>query len=181
MLIGLTGKSCSGKNIVSKYFSRKGFEVWDLDREAEKIRKEKRSEVLAVFGTTDSKKLASIVFSDSEKLKKLEQIIYPQLVSKIKEFKYDLVINGATLKHAGLDSLCSLIIYVDVSYETRLKRACERDGISEAEFSLRDAAQSDVDFRKVKYDCPVYPVDNEKDCTAQLDEIFSKLIYTSKP
>ncbi len=181
MLIGLTGKSCSGKNIVSKYFSRKGFEVWDLDREAEKIRKEKRSEIMAAFGTTDSKKIASIVFSDSEKLKKLEQIIYPQLIFKIKEFKYDLVINGATLKHAGLDSLCTLIIYVDASYETRLKRARERDGITEEEFSLRESAQRDVDFREVKYDCPVYPVDNEKDCSSQLDEIFNELIYTSKP
>ncbi len=171
MIIGITGKSCSGKNFVSRYFSRKGFEVWDLDREAEKIRKEKRTEVMAAFGTTDSKELSAIVFSDSEKLKQLEAIIYPELVKKIRNYKYDLVINGATLKRAGLDNLCSFIIYVDVPDEIRLKRAQKRDGISESEFNARNASQNDVDYRTVKYNCTVYPVNNENDCTPYLDAI----------
>lgn len=181
MLIGLTGKSCSGKNYVSDYFSRKGFEVWDLDREAAKIRKQKHKEITAAFGTTDSAKLRTIVFSDSEKLETLQNIIYPALIQKIKNCKYDLVINGATLKRADLDLLCSFIIYVDAPYEIRLKRAVKRDGITEAEFAKRENAQDDVDYRKVRYACPVYPIDTTEDWNAQIDDIFNNLMYTAKP
>lgn len=179
MIIGITGKSCSGKNYISQYLTRKGFEVWDLDRVAEKIRKEKRSEVLSVFGTVDKKEIAKIVFSDSSKLKELENIIYPELIKKIKTFKYDLAINGATIKRAGLDELCSFIIYVDASYETRLKRAIERDKITEAEFAKREAAQSDTDFRTNDYKCKVFYLNTETDCTAQLNAIFTQMTQNS--
>lgn len=175
MIIGITGKSCAGKNVVSQHLSRRGFEVWDLDREAEKIRKEKRREVMNVFGTTDKAELAKIVFSDPAKLKELENIIYPELVKKIKACKYDLVINGATLKRANLDELCSFIIYVDASYETRLKRAIERDKVTEAEFAKRDAAQNDTDFRINAYSCKVVYLSTEKDFTGNLNEILTQM------
>lgn len=160
MIIGITGKSCSGKNYIAKDFARKGFEVWDLDKEAQKIRREKRTQVMAAFGTTDSQELRAIVFSDPVKRKQLEDIIYPELIEKIKAYKYDLVINGATLKRAGLDKICSKIIYVDCPYEERLRRAKKRDAISEEEFAKREASQDDIDYKKNAYCCPVEVIEN---------------------
>lgn len=174
MIIGLAGKSCSGKNYVGTLLSHKGFQVMDLDVECAKIRRECRDDLLSVFGTYDSGELASIVFSDPEKLKQLEQIIYPRLKEVILECKYDLVINGATLHRSGLDEICSYIIYIDAPYDVRLKRALNRDKISEKDFRKRDSSQNDIDYRSVNYRCPVYVIDNTDGIKEQdLDRILT--------
>ena len=49
---------------------------------------------------------------------------------------------------------------MDAPYEVRLKRAKERDGVSEEAFALREKSQEDVDFRTVDYGIPVYTVSN---------------------
>lgn len=176
MIIGLTGKSCSGKNYIGTLLNRKGFEVWDLDREAEKIRKEQSDKIYKLFNTNDKKKIANIVFADSNKLKQLEDIIYPVLTEKILNAKNDIVINGATLYRSALDKLCSFIIYVDAPFETRFERAYLRDHISKEDFQKREDSQNDVDYRIVNYRCPVFVVDNsKKDVTEDLDRILSGL------
>lgn len=178
MLIGVTGKSCSGKNHVCRTLSSKGFEVWDLDREAEKIRKEQSSEILEKFGTTDKAELAAIVFSNPEKRQELENIIYPRLIQKIKDYKYDLVINGATLYRSKLDELCSFIIYVDASFETRLDRAKKRDNVTEEAFAKRDSAGSDIDYRDVDYRCNVYVLNNESAKESAIIEGLDKIFQS---
>ena len=144
MVIGLTGKICSGKNHIGRLLSSRGFEVWDLDREAEKIRRAKRTDIFNTFGTTDSGELAQKVFNNPGALKQLEDIIYPELKEKIKAYPFDLVINGALLNRAGFDSLCSFIIFVDAPYEIRKDRALNQRHLSEEEFERRNTAQEDV-------------------------------------
>lgn len=178
MLIGVTGKSCSGKNHICRKLASKGFEVWDLDREAEKIRKEKSDLVMAAFGTTDTIELRAIVFNNPQKRTELENIIYPVLTEKIKNFKYDLVINGATLHRSGLDGLCDFIIYVDASYEIRLERAKKRDSIDEIAFEAREKSQDDVDFRMVKYQCPVYILDNGGSKDSVISQDLDKILQS---
>ncbi len=167
MIVGLTGKSCSGKNYVAKSLKALGFTVWDLDREAAKIRNSMKDEVLKQLGTYDARELRELVFQNPEKLHVLEKIIYPVLQKKILCYRYDLVINGATLHRSGFDTLCKFVIYVDAPYEERLKRAKKRDRITEKEFALREASQQDIDFRAVKYRCPVHVLDNTSGFTPE--------------
>ena len=176
MIIGLTGKSCSGKNYVGILLKRKGFEVLDLDREASAIRKEKSEEVGRALGTTDARIIRDLVFEDPAKLKALEDIIYPVLVDRIKALKKDVIINGATIYRAGLDKICSFVIYVDAPYNERLERAKNRDRITEEQFLKREQSQKDVDYRSVEYRCPVHVLLNSKnDVTRDLDKILSAL------
>lgn len=176
MIIGLTGKSCSGKNFVGHLLERKGFKVMDLDRECAQLRKEHKDEILRIFGTYDSGELSKIVFSSPEKMHLLEQILYPRLKERILKCNYDLVINGATLYRSGFDSLCRFIIYVDAPFKVRLLRAISRDNITEEEFKKREALQADIDTHSVSYRCPVYVLDNT-DCVREqdLDKILTDL------
>lgn len=160
MIIGLTGKSCSGKNVVEQMLSRRGFTVMDLDKECAAIRRRCQTLIMQTFNTQDPKEIAQIVFSDPQKRKQLEDILYPRLKEQILSSKYDLVINGATLYRSGFDSLCSYIIYVDAPYEVRCKRALKRDKISQEAFANREQAQADIDYRTVQYRCPVFVLDN---------------------
>ncbi|MCR5760762.1 MAG: dephospho-CoA kinase [Sphaerochaetaceae bacterium] len=160
-IIGISGKSCSGKNVVGSYLEKKGFEVWDLDRKAEEIREEKKDLIIKAFGTDDKNKIRSMVFSDKNKLKKLENIIYPELEKRIREHKGTLVINGATIRRAGMDRLCNFLIFTDSSYKTRLERAVERDKITEAVFKAREESQTDINPSENKYLCPVFVFNTE--------------------
>ncbi len=166
MVIGLTGKICSGKNFIGRLLQARGFEVWDLDREAEKIRKAKRTEIFNAFGTTDSEELAQKVFNNPKALKQLEDLIYPDLKEKIKAYPFDLVINGALLNRAGFDSLCSFIIFVDAPYQTRKERALKQRHLSEQEFERRNNSQSDVNPES--YCCPVHLLENSEETDSEL-------------
>ena len=177
MLVGLTGKICCGKNYIGRLLTLRGFEVWDLDRVAEKTRNSMRTEVMALFGTTDSRELASIVFSNPEKLAALENLIYPQLKRQIEEYPFDLVINGALLRRSGFDSMCDFAIYVDAPEEERRRRAQAYRDLTDEEFERRDKAQTDSDPAVSKYACPVVVMENygktDAALIADLDRIFS--------
>ena len=167
MIIGLVGKSCSGKNVVGDLLEKKGILVWDLDKMCHDGLEENAEAVVKAFGSTSRKEVGKIVFSDPSKRAELEAILYPYLERKILAWKDSnpgkvLVINGALLYRAGFHRLCDAIIYVDASYEIRLSRAKERDNISEEAFLLREKSQADVDYRDVDYEVPVHVISNDE-------------------
>ena len=117
-------------------------------------------------------------FSDPERRKALENILYPWLRKKVEEWiegnpEGILVLNGALLYRAGFCELCSCVIYVDASYETRLRRAIERDNLDEKTFMLREKSQQDVDFRDVAYPVTLYIVSNNDSNSGEVNrQIF---------
>ena len=175
MIIGLTGKICSGKNYIAELLARRGFEVWDLDRKASEIRNRKSKEIKALFGTADKKAVSDLVFSDVQKLGALENLIYPDLRKKIQAFPFDLVINGALLNRGGFDKLCSFIIYVDAPEQERQRRAANRNFPDSEDFLRRNALQADV--VPSAYSCPVFVLQNfnktQEELIADLDRILS--------
>ena len=194
MVIGLTGKSCSGKNYVGRVLEGIGLEVWDTDRMCHDGLNENIRAIVSEFGEgvvqgaeVSRPALGKIVFSDPERRKALENILYPWLREKVEEWikrspEGILVLNGALLYRAGLCELCNCVIYVDASYETRLRRAIERDGLDEKTFMLREQSQQDVDFRDVTYPVTLYIVSNNDsnsgEVNRQIFDICDKLGIT---
>ena len=194
MVIGLTGKSCSGKNYVGRVLEGIGLEVWDTDRMCHDGLNENIRAIVSEFGEgvvqgaeVSRPALGTIVFSDPERRKALENILYPWLREKVEEWikrnpEGILVLNGALLYRAGLCELCNCVIYVDASYETRLRRAIERDGLDEKAFMLREQSQQDVDFRDVTYPVTLYIVSNNGsnsgEVNRQIFDICDKLGIT---
>ena len=195
MIIGLTGKSCSGKNYVGELLKARGLEVWDTDIMCHNGLNENIRAIVSEFGKevlierdgrteVSRPALGKIVFSDPDKRRVLEGILYPWLRNLVLEWKAEnpegnLVLNGALLYRAGFCDLCSCIIYVDASYEIRLKRALERDKLDEKTFLLREKTQTDVDFRDVDYGLPLYIVANNgsifEEVNRQVIDICDKL------
>ena len=177
MVIGLVGKSCSGKNTVGEILRRKGLEVWDLDVMAHDGLEANADAIASLFGSkavrrengnviVDRKVISDVVFSDSTMRTKLEGILYPWLKEKVLKWvdenpKGVLFINGALLFRSGFNRLCDGVIYVDADFETRLRRAIIRDGITEEDFRRREASQEDVDYRVVDYGVPLYVISSE--------------------
>lgn len=197
MLIGLTGKSCSGKNYAGLYLKEKGFEVWDLDLIGHDGLDLNIDKVISIFGENvvyhcngtvkvDRKALGKVVFENPSMRTKLEGILYPWMEQLILDWELShpgeyLVINGALLFRSGIDAKCKAVIYVDAPYEDRLKRALARDGVSVEDFEKREASQTDVDYRSVKYRAPLFIVQNNngterKQVNRQIDNICDNIV-----
>ena len=185
MVIGLTGKSCSGKNYVGQVLEGIGLEVWDTDKMCHYGLNENIRAIVSEFGEgvvqgekVSRPALGNVVFADPERRKALENILYPWLRKKVEEWIEGnpdgiLVLNGALLYRAGFCDLCECVIYVDASYETRLRRAMERDGLDEKAFMLREMSQQDVDFRDVTYPVTLYIVSNNESNSVEVNrQIF---------
>ena len=157
MIIGLTGKSCSGKDYVSRMFGD-DFVVIDEDTLGHVALDSNKEKLVAAFGESiitdgrvDRKKLGPIVFSDKAKLEKLNSISHPWMVSetlrlcRIAESEGKIaVINAAILEKMGFVPYCNEVVLVSSPYSERLKRALLRDKITPEAFEKRDENQKDI-------------------------------------
>jgi dephospho-CoA kinase len=175
MVIGVTGKYCSGKNAAVQIIETQGFVQIDLDKLGHEALEKQKKSVIEIFGpsiqkdddTIDRKKLGEIVFSDNKMLNKLEQILHPFMVQKTKDIiankkngKY--VINAAILFKLGLDKLCDLVIWIDAPLITRFLRSIKRDQLNFISIFKRIFAQSKLSLKYLSKNVDIYKVENHK-------------------
>ncbi len=162
--VGLTGQTGAGKTAVSEVFLKKGFLCVNADLTARKVQSANTPcfrDIVSCFGENivgdngeiDRRKLASIVFSDKDKLKQLEKICYPYISFDIlKQFRTlsektnFILLDAPTLFESGTDCFCDVIVGVTADEETRLKRIMKRDNISEENALMRIRSQKSEDF-----------------------------------
>jgi len=141
-IIGLTGGIGSGKTTIANHFLAAGIPVYIADDEARKIMQSEEiiAKIKEVFGTSifekdilNREKLAAIVFSNPEKLEKLNSIIHPAVkkhfenwVLNHKNFPF-VIYEAAILFESGSYKNCDLIITVTAPIESRIQRVIQRD------------------------------------------------------
>lgn len=168
MIIGLTGNIGSGKSSVRKMLEHKGALGIDADRIAkDALKKESPAfpQVIERFGKgiidssgeIDRKKLASIVFNDPEKLKRLEEISHPLVSSACKKIIAHsplpiIVIEAIKLLKSDLAPLCQSIWVVDTEKRAVYQRLKQSRGMSRAEVDVRLAQQSPISEKKKRAD-----------------------------
>ena len=167
MIIGLTGQSGAGKSTVSRKLSlQEGFAVIDCDSIAKEVTsdgslcneqiKKHFPEAVSDELVLDRSKMAGIVFSDKEKLREYESIIYPFITQRVNDLisLYSLngyqaiILDAPTLFEAGMENICDLIIGVTADIDIRKTRIRQRDNISDEMIDKRFSSQRDDDFFK---------------------------------
>ncbi|MEE0514332.1 MAG: dephospho-CoA kinase [Emergencia sp.] len=197
-IIGLTGGIGAGKSTVTEILIKEGYPVIDADRISRKIT-EKGSPVLekiaGVFGNDmilpggelDRKKLASLVFSDSEKRLRLEEITTKEVVRIISE-KLDrmksrgqtgpVFVDAPLLFESGADRLTDLVWTVDADISVRVERVCARDGATPQE--VRDRIDAQMSSRR-RAERSAEVIDNSKgkeELCRQVKELLKKYAET---
>ncbi len=189
-IIGLTGGIGSGKTTLANYLKSLGIPVYIADEEAKKLFLDPiiLQKIKTAFGETifennllSKDRLAKIVFKDTQKLKKLNDIIHPAVKSHfeiwLKQFedKPLIVKEAAILFESGSYKDCDVIITVIASLKTRIERVIQRDQISEDTVLSRINNQWTDEMRIAKSD---YIIENNDLSIAkrQLDEILKKMM-----
>ena len=182
-IFGITGGSGTGKSTVSDIFRKLGVTVIDADKSAREVvgKGSKCLDELCAFfgnsillsdGTLDRKKLGSIVFSDGEKLKTLNEITHKYIRADIEEklssCKTPLAaIDGAVIIGSNIEDLCEFIVSVIAKERTRTERIMLRDSISEQDAQRRIGAQPDDEFYEKHAE---YVIHNDGDFEALKNE-----------
>ncbi|MCH5219805.1 MAG: dephospho-CoA kinase [Muribaculaceae bacterium] len=155
-LICISGGIGSGKSVVARIVASMGYAVYDTDLQAKRIMDEsvemhrKLSECfghnIVRDGNIDRRALADIVFSDDDKLKKLNSIVHSAVIEDITKWRESLsdeiaFVETAILYQSGLDRLVDIVWEVTAPSEIRIERVMKRNSCSRAEVESRISAQ----------------------------------------
>jgi dephospho-CoA kinase len=194
-IIGILGGICSGKSTVAAEFAKLGCKVIDADKIAHELldRKDIRERVVGLFGRAilnsekkvDNKKLADIVFSDTDKLSSLNGIIHPFVLERVEKLikQYEgedqvkaIVLDMPLLAEVGWDKRCDKLIFVDCKRELRINRAKKKGFFDENQLKIREKFQISLDNKVAITD---NTIDNNSGFSAlakQIADIFSCII-----
>jgi dephospho-CoA kinase len=194
-IIGLTGGIGAGKSLVADIMRELGAAVVDSDRLAHQelsdrevvatLREWWGESVTRADGEIDRKAVAAIVFADSEELKRLEGLLYPRIDrrrrSLVEGFERDgevraIVYDAPKLFEAGLDRKCDCIVFVDATWDVRVRRAARSRGWDEAELQKREKMQDPLEPKKAIAD---YVVANQFDVEtlrSAVEQVFSSVL-----
>ena len=141
-VIGLTGGIACGKSAVSNIFASFGVTIIDADVVSRFVMQdggECAREVIRAFplcangSSIDRRKLREIVFSDKEKLAKLNSITHPriknEIVRRINEVDGLVLLVVPLLFETGYDKECDMVISVIADVDNRINRLVLRDNI----------------------------------------------------
>lgn len=166
--VGLTGGIGSGKSVVAEIFQRLGIPVYHADAEARKQYDNPAvlDDVVRVFGMQilgdngiiSRAALASLVFGDPEKLKKLNSIIHPRVEADFRSWLEEIddapyiIHEAAILFESGFDRFFDKTITVVAPPELCIVRVMRRDDVTREQVEMRLKFQWDQELKASKSD-----------------------------
>lgn len=176
-LIAITGGIGSGKSAVCRCLSTWGLPIYDCDSQAKRLMddspeihrllREKISPGTVVNGVIDRRRLADIVFSDPDSLKRLNTIVHGVVIEDIRHWRDKnesghhplLFIETAILLESNLHKEVDEVWLVEAPVGTRLRRACQRDSSTEKAILSRMRRQRPVTAGDLSV--PMRVIDND--------------------
>ena len=194
--VGLTGGIGSGKSMVCRIFAILGAYVYQADDAAKRLYdtdEKLKSEMKSVFGNDiydgellDRKKLAGIVFSDTEALHLVNSLAHPAVERDFERTLATLslgvpylVFEAAILFESGMYRHFDKTISVIAPEELRIKRVMERGGIARDEIIRRMNVQW-TDEKRIKLSDMIIVNDEKHPVLPRLLEIHEVLTGKAK-
>ena len=191
MVIGITGGIATGKSTVTGMIRRRGFTVIDADviarqvvepgeRAWRKIIETFGEEILFNDGSINRKKLGQIVFHDGKWRKKLNEIVHPEVRSRMAEEteaafrkgERTVFLDIPLLFESGMERLVDKVLVVYADEGTQLLRLMERDGLREEEALARIRSQLPIEEKKKKADAVIDNRFSPDETERQLEKIL---------
>ena len=165
MILGITGKTGTGKHTAAKFFEQKGWKVFDVDKIAHRLYRPYQRiwrEVVDRFGediltkddVVDRQKLKAIVFAKGSEaqqaLKDLNSIVHPELKRYLKDEIYyqkkrkaNVVVVAALWEELGMFELCDKVMLIKAGEPVAYERVRKRDGTNQDMFEMTTQNQKE--------------------------------------
>ena len=166
--IGLTGNIASGKSLVEDFLLEMDVPVVDADKIVHDLYSEKSfaDKISALFegedifenGKLSRAKIGKIVFNDKNKMKKLEEILHPEVINRINIFfeenkDRDIAVASVPLLfEENLEKLFDCIVTVFVDNVNQINRLIKRNNLTKDEAMSRINSQMSIDEKAKKSD-----------------------------
>ena len=195
-VIGITGPSGAGKTTLTSIL-KENYNTYSIDADevARKLSSDNKTEyfkeMVKLFGkevvntdkSLDRKKIASIIYNNQEKRRKLNKLTFYYVVNNInkqieKETTNDyqfIAIDVPLLYEAKMEKICDIVIAVVAEDEEKILRICKRDNISKEIAKKRLEIQNNNEFFVKKADFVIHNDGSIENLEKSLKEIIEKL------
>ena len=195
-VIGITGPSGAGKTTLTSIL-KENYNTYSIDADevARKLSSDNKTEyfkeMVKLFGkevvntdkSLDRRKIASIIYNNQEKRRKLNKLTFYYVVNNINEQiekeknnKYQFIaIDVPLLYEAKMEKICDIVIAVVAEDEEKILRICTRDNISKEIAKKRLEIQNNNEFFVKKADFVIHNDGSIENLEKSLKEIIEKL------
>lgn len=195
VIVGLTGGIATGKSSISERLAAKGFLVIDADliaREVVAPGTDGLREIIAAFGRDyltengglNRDRLGELVFSDSIKRNRLNQIVHPRVRAEMWRRARDYVredpariaiLDVPLLIEGGTHGLVDVTVVIYAPVPIQRMRLMKRNSLSFEAADRRIAAQMDIESKLQVSDIAVYNIGPENDLDRLADALAAEL------
>ncbi|HEY7750948.1 MAG TPA: dephospho-CoA kinase [Ignavibacteriaceae bacterium] len=176
--VGITGNIGSGKSTFCDYLIQKGYPLINADelsKEILSIDLAVRSRIIKEFGeqaflknSVNTKYLAEKVFSNKQKLLKINSILHPIVLKKTDQLceqyfssnKNIVFIEAALIYEVKIEKQFDIITVIASDFEIRKQRIIKSGKFSAEQFEKRNSSQVDQDTKIKKADFVFYNNDS---------------------
>ncbi len=187
-IVGLTGYYSSGKSTVAKLFEARNYLLIEVDELGHQGLVDKSTEIIQSFGEKiltqkgliDRKKLGTLVFNNRECLRRLEQILHPQMIQQVRDIiqktSYKKVlINAAILIEMKLHLLCAKVIVINADINDLIQWGMARDGLVADQVKQRLKNQLPMNSRTQHADFIIENKGNLKELKEKVNRLINSL------
>ena len=192
-LIGITGKTGSGKSTIGKLLSDKlnckyididkiGHEATSDSSISEKILKEFGYDILDKNKNIDRRKLGNIVFSNKDKMEILTNLTWNYMQDKLDNILSEnedyYILDWALLPTVKYWNTCDFKILITSNDIKRKNKTLKRDNISEEYFEKRE--HNTLNYFKFKFDYIFNNDYSEESLNLIINELYKKILKEDK-
>ena len=176
MRLGITGGIGSGKTSVCRVFNVLGIPVFSADPEAQKIMNENKAIKKGINeiagnniyprGELDRMELASLIFNDPERLKKVNALVHPVVFENFikwaeKQTTPYVIMEAAILFESGASKLVDRVATIVAPLEERISRVTYRNRLTRVQVMDRIRNQMTDEERIKRADYVINNSENE--------------------
>lgn len=200
IVLGITGGIACGKSLVCQFFRELGATVLSADELAREVVRPGEEaykkvvahfgkEILAADGNIDRSRLAEKIFLVPAERQELNRITHPAIGhladKRISELRQDpkvplIIYEAPLLFEAKAEERVDLVLVVATTPEQQLERLMQRDKLSQAEASLRIAAQMPLAEKISRADILVENNAPPAETQTLIQQIFTELTTLDK-
>ena len=191
--LGITGGIGAGKSTASEFFRKKGAFIFDADSEAKNLlinNSNLNQRIIATFGSQvttkkqlDLKRLSALVFSSCSLQNKLNNIVWPEVLSVIIDAAEKagndgitlFIVDAALLIEAGFNDFFNSTLLITAEKSTRYNRILLRKKIPENQIEKRMALQMPESEKQKQAKTTIKNNGNMQELHTQLELFWKKL------